>query len=156
MREFRIEDRVLKREARFRMLSWGTVLLLLIVATSLLILRATGYINDNHPSLGRLFMLTLMSAAILAIIMAPLEGLRRAERKMIFVLDEKGIARKIQGFPDVEIPFSEVKTLREELRWLVITSAEPPKKIAVPKRVSGYEFIHAELTKHHPLNDSRK
>jgi hypothetical protein len=151
MREFRIENDALKREARFRMLSWGTVLLLAAGAAFLLVLRASGYIGDNS-GLGSLFVLTILSAAILAIILAPREGLRRAERKMVFALDDKRIIRKRQGYPDIEISFSEVETLSEELRWLVITSAEPRRKIAVPRDVSGYELIRTELAKHHPLS----
>jgi len=152
MPEFRIENDALKREARFRMLSWGSVLLLLAVATLLLVLRASGYIGDSS-GLGSLFVLTILSAAIIAIILAPHEGLHRAERKMVFALDEKRIVRKRQGYPDVEIAFSEVETLREELRWLVITSTEPRRKIAVPRNVSGYELIRTELAKYHPLSD---
>lgn len=151
MPEFRIENDALKREARSRMLSWGTVLLLLAVATFLLVLRGSGYIGDSS-GLGRLFVLTILSAAIIAIILAPREGLRRAERKMVFALDDKRIVRKRQGYPDVEVAFSEIETLREELRWLVVTSTEPRKKIAVPRDVSGYELIRAELAKHHPLS----
>ena len=151
MPEFRIENGALKREARFRMLSWGTVSLLVAGAACLLILRASGYIGDNS-GLGSLFVLTILSAAIIAIILAPREGLRRAERKMVFALDDKRIVRKRQGYADVEIAFSEVETLREELRWLVITSTEPRRKIAVPKNVSGYELIRTELAKHHPLS----
>ena len=151
MPEFRIENDALKREARFRTLSWGTVLLLVAGAAFLLVLRASGYIGDNSD-LGSLFVLAILSAAIIAIILAPGKGLRRAERKMVFALGEKKIVRKRQGYPDVEIAFSEVEALREELRWLVITSTEPRRKIAIPKDVSGYELIRTELAKHHPLS----
>jgi hypothetical protein len=151
MPEFRIENDALKREARFRMLSWGTVLLLVVVATFLFVLRTSGYIGDSS-GLGSLFVLTILSAAIIPIIRAPRDGLHRAERKMVFALDEKRIVRKRHGYPDVEIAFSEIETLREELRWLVITSTDPPRKIAVPKNVNGYELIRTELAKHHPLS----
>lgn len=151
MPEFRIENDALKREARSRMLSWGTVLLLLAIATFLLVLRVSGYIGDGS-GLGSLFVLAIVSAAIIAIILAPREGLRRAERKMVFALDDKRIVRKRQGYPDVEVAFSEIETLREELRWLVVTSTEPRRKIAVPRDVSGYELIRAELANHHPLS----
>jgi hypothetical protein len=151
MPEFKIENDALKRGARFRMLSWGTVLLLVAIATFLLVLRGSGHIGDSS-GLGSLFVLTILSAAIIAIILAPREGLHRAERKMVFALDDKRILRKRQGYPDVEIAFSEITTLREELLWLVVTSTEPRRKIAVPRNVSGYELIRAELAKHHPLS----
>jgi hypothetical protein len=151
MPEFRIENDALKRLARFRMLSWGTVLLLATIAALLLVLRSSGYIADNS-GLGSLFMISIIGAAIIALILAPREGLHRAERTMIFVLDDKRIVRKRRGYPDVEVAFSEIEILREELRWLVVTSAEPRRKIAIPKNVGGYELIRAELTKYHPLS----
>jgi hypothetical protein len=149
--EFRIADDALKRELRFRMLSWGAVLLLIAVATILFILRVSGYISDSS-GLGSLFVLTILGAAIVALILAPREGLHRAERQMVFVLEDHRIVRRRQGYPDVEIAFSEVESLREELRWLIITSAEGRKKIAIPRSVSGYELIRMELAKHHPLS----
>jgi hypothetical protein len=151
LEEFRIGNDALKREAKFRMLSWGTVLLLVIVATFLFGLHVSGHISDSS-SLGSLFVVTIVSAAILALILAPREGLHRAERKMVFALDDKRIVRKRQGYPDVEIAFSEVETLREELRWLVVTANEARRKIAVPRNVSGYELIRTVLAKHHPLS----
>jgi hypothetical protein len=151
MPEFRIENDALRRDARFRVLSWGTVLLLLAVATFLLALRDSGYIGDSS-ALRSLFFLTIISAAVTAIFLAPREGLRRVESKMVFALDDNRIIRRRQGYPDVEVAFSEIETLREELRWLVVVSTEPQRKIAVPRDVSGYELIRAELAKHHPLS----
>lgn len=151
MPEFRIEKDTLKHEARLRLLSWGTVLLLLAVGTSLLILHASGYIGGGSD-LGSVVMLTMLGAAIIAIILAPREGLRRAERKMVFAVDDSRIIRKRPGYPDVVIAFSEVDTLREELGCLVITSTEPRRKIAIPRRVGGYEQIRTELAKHHALS----
>ncbi|MGA8539843.1 MAG: hypothetical protein WB566_10110, partial [Terriglobales bacterium] len=82
------------------------------------------------------------------------EALRRAEREMVFVLDDTGIARKRKGFPEVKIAFSEVEYLGEELRWLVVKSIEPRRKIAIPNDVQGFEIIRAELAKHHTLSPS--
>lgn len=151
MPEFRIGNDALKREARFRMLSWGTVLLLAAIGAFLFILGVSGYIG-HHSNIGDLFVLATVSAAVMAMILAPREGLHRAERQMVFDLDDHRIIRKRRGYPDVEIAFSEIATLGEELRWLVITSSEPRKKIAVPNNVDGYELIRTELAKHHTLS----
>jgi hypothetical protein len=137
------------------MLSWGTVLLLAAVAVFLFILRVSGYIGDSS-NLGSVFVFTILCAALIAIILASREGLRYAERQMVFVLDDTGIARKRQGYPQVYIGFSEIDTLSEEMRWLIITSAEPRRKIAVPNNVRGYEAIRAELAKHHALSTPSK
>ena len=155
MPEFKIEGDALRREARFRLLSWGTVLLLAAVPVFLFILHVSGYVGDSS-NLGGLFVFTILGAALIAIILAPREGLRRAERQMVFVLDDSGIARKRPGYPQVYIGFSEIDTLSEEMRWLIITSIEPRRKIAVPTNVRGYEVIRAELAKHHALSPPAK
>ncbi len=80
------------------------------------------------------------------------EALRFAERSMIFVLNDNGIVRKRRGFPDVSIRFSEIQYVGEELRWLIVKSTEPQRKIAIPNDVSGYEIIREELARHHALD----
>ena len=131
MLEFKIENGALKREAKFRMLSWCAVSALLLGAAFLLALRVSGYIGYSSD-LGDLVVLMVVGAAVIAVILAPREGQCRAERRMVFALDDMKIVRKRQGHPDLEIAFSEVETLREELRWLVVTSAEPRRRIVIP------------------------
>jgi hypothetical protein len=92
-----------------------------------------------------------LGAVIGACILAIREALRRAEREMVFVLDDNGIARRRKGYPEVRIAFSEVDTIAEELRWLVVKSIEPGRKISIPNNVKGFEAIRAELAKHHAL-----
>jgi hypothetical protein len=155
MPEFRIGSDALKRGRLFSVLSWGTVLLLIMFATVLFVLHYFGRIRDDS-TVEFLFVLTTTSAAILAIILAPREGLRRAEREMVFVLDDKRIVRRRSGWPDVVIDFSEIETLREELRWLIVISAEPRRKIAIPRSVSGYELVLAEISKQHAVSSPTK
>jgi hypothetical protein len=151
VRESKIGEDVLKHEAKFRILSWGTVLLLLAVSVSLFALDVSGVLSA-HSKLGFVFVFTLLSAIIGACILGCREALNCAERQMIFVLDDRGIVRKRPGFPEETITFSEIGALSEELGWLVIYSREPLKKIAIPKKVKGYEEIRAELTKHHSIS----
>jgi len=151
MLEFKIGKDVLKREAKVRLLSWGTVLIMLLGGVVLLALRVSGHISDSS-NLGDVVVLMIVGPAVIAIVLAPREGQRRVERKMVFALDDTRIVRRMQGHPDIEIAFSEIETLREELRWLVITTAEPRRKIAVPNDVNGYELLRAELVKHHPTS----
>lgn len=155
MQEFRIEKDALseRRASRIRLLSWGVVFLLF--AAPVLIFTLALYdvlrFDSNLRWLGWVSAAAIMSAAIGSLILAFREALRRAERQMVFVLDDVGIARKRKGFPDVRIAFSEVDYLGEELRWLVVKSTEPLKKIAIPNNVKGYEVIRAEIAKHHAL-----
>lgn len=151
MREFKIGDDVLKHEAKFRILAWSAVLLLMAVSVSLFALPVSGVLSA-HLKLGFVFVFTLLSSIIGACILGFREVLNYAERQMIFVLDDTRIVRKRRGFPEETITFSEIGTLSEELRWLVIYSRDPLKKIAIPRKVNGFEVIRAELEKHHSIS----
>ena len=151
MPEFKIEGDALRREARFRIVSWGTILSLLAVTVLLFTLRASGRLNANSD-LRFVFAFTLLGTIIGAYVLASRKALHFAEREMIFVLNDNEIVRKRKGYPDVKIAFSEIATLREELRWLIIKTAEPQRKIAIPNTISGYDAICAELAKYHPLS----
>jgi hypothetical protein len=155
MPEFKIEPDALseKREAKGRLLSWGIVLLSFAMTALIFILGFRGLLSvgsDLHW-LGWLLIPSSLGAVMGASILSIRGALRRAEREMVFVLDDNGIVRKRKGFPEVRIAFSDVDTLGEELRWLVVRSANPRRKIAIPNNVQGYEVIRAELTKHHAL-----
>ena len=164
MPELRIEGSALtrearSREARFRIVSWGTVLLLLTVTIFLFILRACGRLNADSDLLSAcasVCAFSFVGAIIGASLLASREALHRAEREMIFVLDDNGIVRKRKGYSDVKIAFSEIATLREELRWLVIKASEPPRIIAIPNNIIGCDAICAELAKRHPLSARAK
>jgi len=156
MLEFKIEPDALskRREANGRLVSWGIVLLSFAMTVLILILGFQGLLSagsDLHW-LGWLLVPASLGAVIGASILAIREALRYAEREMVFVLDDNSIVRRREGFPDVRIDFSEVDTLREELRWLVVKSIEPQRKIAIPDNVEGFEVIRAELAKHHALS----
>ncbi len=152
MPEYRIEtDASTKRhEMRIRLLSWGTVLLLIAITVLIFALRFLGLLAADSD-LRYLAVLAMLGAVAGATILAFREGLRLAEREMVFVLDHNGIVRRREGFPDVRIAFSEISALTDEMRWLVIYSVEPRRKIAVPNDVRGFEVIRSELAKHHAL-----
>jgi len=155
MLEFKIEPDGLseRRGAKGRLLSWGIVLLLFAMTVLIFILGFQGHLSvgsDLHW-LGWLLIPASLGAVMGASILSIREALRRAERAMVFVLDDNGIVRKRKGFPEVRIPFSDVDSLREELGWLIVKSTKPYRKIAIPNNVQGYEMIRAELTKHHAL-----
>lgn len=155
MREFRIEsdERGKRREARNRLLSWCTVLLLLGALISLFVLRSLGVKADS--SLRSLMVLTLVAAIAAIYILAFREGMRRARRGMSFVLDDHGITRRKRGWPDVTIAYTELSELRDEPTRLVVESVEPPRTIAVPHDILDYKVIRTELEKHHPLVPAR-
>lgn len=157
IQEFKIEADALtkRRETRVRLLSWGAVALCFAVTALLFALRLEGLLQAGSP-FGGLAVLALLAGIIGAAVLACREALRSAERQMVFILEESGITRRRSGSPDVRISFSEIETLREEFRWLVIYSAEPRRRIAVPNDVASFEAIRAELAMHHALASKAK
>ncbi len=155
MPEFKIEPDALneRRDAKRRLVSWSIVLLLFAMTVSIYTLGFLGLLSVDSDLrwLAWLSVPALLGVVIGTFILAFREALRYAEREMVFALDDNGIVRKRKGFPEVRIPFSDVDTLGEELRWLVVKSTKPYRKITIPNNVKGYEVIRAELTKHHAL-----
>ena len=151
MPEFKIEGEALRRQARFRVLSWGTILLLLGTTVLLFLLGISGVLSA-YQSLRLLFVFTLLGTVIGSCVLACLEALHYAKRQMVFVLESNEVIRQRRGYPELRISFSEIDTLSEELGWLIIKSAAPERRIVIPDSVNGYGVIRAELAKHHPLS----
>lgn len=155
MPEFKIESDALseRRRGKARLLSWGIVLLLFAMTVLIFIVGFQGLLSvgSNLHWLGWLLVPASLGAVMGTSILSIREARRRAERELVFVLDDNGIVRKRKGFREVRIPFSDVDSLREELRWLIVKGTKPYRKIAIPNNVQGYEVIRAELTKHHTL-----
>ncbi len=80
-------------------------------------------------------------------------GLYRWGREIVLLMDEDGITKRREGFPDERINYTEIRSLREARWWLVVVSVKPFGSMTIPKAVKGFETIRAELAKHHPLAD---
>ena len=150
MSEFRVafnEASQRKRDGKIRLAAWGTILLL-SVATVVGILS----VRSSRPQVNTAFIwfaaLLVLGAIVGAHFVAVRLGLERVERDMVFVLTDKDLVRKRNGWPDVRINFSEISALYERPGWLVVEGSEPPRKIAVPDVVEGFAAIRAELAKH--------
>ena len=152
MLEFKIEPGALNetRDAKSRLVLWSIVLLLFAISASIYALGFLGLLSVNSDLrwLAWLSVPTILSAGIGTLVLAFRDGLRRAEREMIFVLDDNGIVRKREGFPEERIDFPDVDTLGEERRWLVVKSSKPVRTIAIPKDVEGFATLRAELAKY--------
>ncbi len=144
MREYKIQvDATQKRrEKTVWWISWAVVALLLVAP---FVLRASG----GHPAVW--FAGAALAVAVIAsYTLAAREALRRAEREMVFVLDDEGISRKRRGYADIHIPYSQVASISQEMRWLIIRGTSFGIKIAVPDDVSGIEAIRTELAQRCP------
>jgi hypothetical protein len=115
----------------------------------LFILRSFGL--PPYPVLGVVVAFCVISAVVGSFILLGRQTLRRAERGMLFVLDDAGISRKREGYPELSILFSEMDYVGEEMGYLVIRASKSQKKIAIPESVRDFEVIRAELASHYPL-----
>jgi|WetSurMetagenome_2_1015567.scaffolds.fasta_scaffold52074_3 hypothetical protein len=141
-----------KRQTMNRVLIWGVVGSLVVVAILLTTTERPDFLGANSNSGGFFIAFTVLGAIMGASILACREALRYALRQMVFVLNDNEIVRKRRGYNDLRIAFSKVDYLREEMGWLIVKSADQQTRIAVPMNMIGYDAIRTELTKHHPLS----
>ena len=165
MREFRVARDELspKRSLRRNMLKmWSAVTVLLCVVTLALFVPRSIYHSVNGRietlvSLPRLFVPLMLMVVIACYyyVMARL-GLERAKLKTVYALTDQDLLRRRDGWPDVRIGLSEVKSLTQKRRYLVVESAEPRRVIAIPNEIEGFASLRAELEKHCLLADSSR
>jgi hypothetical protein len=138
------------RERNVRLIGWGVVVLM-----SALALFSVYGARSASPQVVRTLTWLAIVIGVAAIagayFLAARLGLERFEHNLIFVLTEKGVVRKLPGWPDVEIGFSEIKALYQRHGWLVVESNEPQRRVAIPERVQGFGSLRAELVKHSPI-----
>jgi len=115
MQEFKIESDAIGRDLMFSALSWGAVLVLLVLAVLSFIFRVSEV----------LFLLSVLGSVIGASVLACREALHYAFRQMVFVLNGNEIIRRRQGFPERKIAFSEVENQSEERGYLIVKSGDP-------------------------------
>lgn len=153
MQEYRIEDDLPNkiREAKRRFISWGAVLFFAIIAIIVFRMSRSDVSRGVSSSVEIVFLLSVFGAIIAFNVAAYREALYYAARKMVFVLDSNGITRKRIGYPEVKIALTEIDTLIEGSRWLIIKSAQPRRIITIPHDVREYDALRTELARHHSI-----
>jgi hypothetical protein len=99
-------------------------------------------------ALGWLAVVIVVAVILGAYLLAARIGQERFELGLVFLLTDKALVRRRQGWPDVQIGLAEIAALYERPGWLVVESNEPRRTIAIPERVEGFESLRSELTKH--------
>jgi len=125
------------------------LLLIVIIALALVILPVN--VNADRVFLW-LTVLTVIGAIVGAYVLAIRSGMQHAKRGMVFVLMDKEIIRKRDGWPDDKIAFAEINALYDGPDALVIESTDPVRRIYVPKEVNRLAEIRTELAEHHPFS----
>ncbi len=96
-------------------------------------------------------LIPLFGASIGAGILLGRETRRRADRDMVFLMDEDGISKKQPGHPDERINYTEIRSLRKFWGLLLIVSIKPHGSMTIPSGVTGFETIRDVLARHRPV-----
>jgi hypothetical protein len=142
-----------RHDLRIRLFLWGAVLLLVgITIIGIVGVRSIGQAAETAlvVTAGAIVVCVVGAAYVLG----GQEGIERAKQNTVFLLTNDDLIRQRTGSPDVRIGLSEVKSLSERPGWLLVESAEPRKRIAIPNNVERFQFLRSELIKHGPLVQS--
>jgi hypothetical protein len=136
-----------QRERNIRVITWGVVLVMSAI-TLFAVYDARSASPELVRALGWLAVVIVVAAIVGAHFLASRLGLEKFEHDLVFVLTDKAVVRRRQGWPDVQIGLAEIRGLYQRPGWLIVESNEPRRTIAIPERVEGFESLRSELTKH--------
>ena len=130
-----------------RVTLWGAVSLLLAITVFALI--------GSHTVSAALDIELAVTAGLIvmatvggAYIVAWRNGVERAKRNVVFLLTEKELIARRNGWPDVRIGLSEIKSLDKQPGRLIVGSPDKSRFIAIPEDVEGYGNLRSELAKY--------
>lgn len=139
-----------RHDQHIRLFLWSLVLLLVgITIIGIVGVRSIGRVAETAlvVTAGTIVVCVVGAAYVLA----AQEGIERGKRNTVFLLINDHLVRQRSGWPDVRIGLSELKSLYERPGWLLVESAEPRRRIAIPNNVERFEFLRSELIKHGPI-----
>lgn len=150
MSEFRVisdEKSTRKRERWIRLTLWGAAFALSCI-TLFAVYGARSASPELTTVLAWLAGLIVAASIVGANLVSYRQGMEKVKRDLSFELTDKDLIRRKAGWPDVRIGLPEIRALYERQGWLVVESAEPTRRIAIPVHVEGFAALRAELTKH--------
>ncbi len=151
--EFRVPPdnaSIRKHDQQIRLFFWGAVLLLVaITIIGIVGVRSIG--RSAETALLVVAGAVVVSVVGGAYVLGAQENIERAKRSTVFLLTNDDLVRQRTGWPEVRIGLSEVKSLSERPGWLLVESAEPRRRIAVPTAVEKFDLLRSELIKRGPI-----
>lgn len=154
MEEFRLPRRAFPTPSHdSRIMLWVSIAALVL---SFSILIFIGYAPHSvvhrfgQPLVGVLVLIILCTLGTYIVMLR--RKVERLRHDLTFVLGQDELVRKMPRHPDVRIPLPKVKTLHEQAGCLVVEGSDPPRRIAVPRKVENFELLKAELLKYAPLS----
>jgi hypothetical protein len=138
-----------------RVTLWGAVALLLAITVFALI-------GARSVSAGLDIALAVTAGAIVmgavggAYIVAWRNGVERAKRNAVFLLTEKELIARRNGWPDVRIGLSEIKALYKQPGRLIVASPDKSRLIAIPEDIEGYGNLRSQLARYGEITEVPK
>jgi hypothetical protein len=139
---------------RFRV--FGGAIILMLLGTCCLALYDPLDLSDSIRRLLADFAIGAAGLVIVAVaVFSYFEGLWKLKSRSEFEISpDKIIETRLEARSTLEIPLNNIKSMSQRSGWLVIDSADPPKRMMVPQEVDGFDELKAELSSHHELKSS--
>lgn len=144
MREFRVEPDDGSRRRKMRR---NTLLCALTISSPLFMILILFFISGT-PHLRTIVPLAIFAVCAGVFYVAARLGIERGELNTVYLLTERELVRRRNGWPDDRIAFAEIDAVSSTRRCLVIRSTDQFKKIAIPRKVNGFAYLLSELEEH--------
>ena len=144
-----------REDQLMRVTLWGAVALLLAITVFALI-------GARSVSAGLDIALAVTAGALVmgavggAYIVAWRNGVERAKRNAVFLLTEKELIARRNGWPDVRIGLSEIKALYKQPGRLIVASPDKSRLIAIPEDIEGYGNLRSQLARYGEITEVPK
>jgi len=134
----------------FRILAWGTVLLL--VGILIFLLYDPIDIGDSgRELLGWATMALMVSVIVVGTGLVSRANVRKLKESYQFELSDGRLSQTREGNQTVEIPLAQIASLHQTAGWLLVKGGELHQKIAIPTEVSGFEELKTALVAYCPV-----
>jgi hypothetical protein len=129
---------------------WGAVVAL--IGITVLGILSAAYANRLLNNTLIILAVGILAFAVSgAYYLAVRMGFERAKLNVVLSLTDRDLICRREGWPEVTIGLAEIKALYDRRSALLVESRKPARMIAIPKDVTGFESLRAELLKHGPL-----
>jgi hypothetical protein len=129
----------------FRIISWSAIGLLLGISL-FSIYEPEGISRSRNIALAYLVGLIVLGAAGYGLALSSREMIWKAKQGFQWELTDSKIVQIDRDGRRGEIALNEIKSLHEYQGWLFVGGGEPPRRIAIPTDLDGFERIKQELT----------
>ncbi|HUO60100.1 MAG TPA: hypothetical protein VMU24_05485 [Candidatus Acidoferrales bacterium] len=156
--EFRFPNRAAvsgKAVVGLRTFLWSSVVVLLGFG-------AYGVFGPASPdrstldTLGGVAFLLVSAAVCIAYYYGRKMGVAEQKQGTCFVLTDKELTIRQEGWPDTRIPLAHISLLMEDPERLTVETDSPIVRVFVPRDVEGYVVLRDELAKYHVITTERR